>query len=80
MEIFKIVKVNRIHPETYYLQDYEGKEIQGQFYKQELRKVANNDAYLVEKVVKRKKNQALVKYWGFDDKSSTWIDEKDLDI
>ena len=34
------------------------------------------DLYLIEKVLKRRKNQVYVKYLGFDNIRNQWIDKK----
>jgi hypothetical protein len=73
-EIFKIVKLSRMAPEVYYLQDYRGEEIQGAFYKNELQKVKDPNGYLVETVIRKKGNKAFVKFLGFDSSHNAWID------
>lgn len=75
-EIFEITKVQKTNPVTYLLKDYYGEEIKGGFYEFEILRVKNPDLYLVEKVLKRKKGQVLVKWLGF--KETQWISEKDL--
>jgi hypothetical protein len=77
-EIFKIIKINLFDPLTYILEDYEGNKIKGSFYMEELQKVVDNNAYLVEKIVKRRGNMIYVKFLGFDDKHNTWINKADL--
>jgi len=43
-----------------------GTPINGSFYEEELQKVKDKNAFLVEKILKRKNNQVLVKWSGFD--------------
>lgn len=40
-EIFKIIKISKLFPELYYLEDYKGENIDGGFYRQEILKVIN---------------------------------------
>ncbi|XP_024891526.1 uncharacterized protein LOC112467234 [Temnothorax curvispinosus] len=48
-KVFRIVKVQKINPVTYLLEDSCGKPVAGGFYEYELHRVANPDVYLVEK-------------------------------
>lgn len=72
-EIFKIRKVQITNPVTYLLEDYQKNAIKGAFYEKELQKAKFPDIYLVEKVLRRKGNQAYVKWLGFDDSHNSWI-------
>lgn len=80
--VYKVSKVLETYPITYQLKEYNGKEIEGSFYEQELQKTKEPDFYEVESVLKnRKKNgrtQYLVKYLGWDKKYNAWVDENDL--
>lgn len=75
-EIFQIAKVKTTYPTTYLLQDAKKEPISGCFYEQELQKVKNPDIYLVEKVLKRKRNKVYVKWLGLNEK--TWIDKNNV--
>lgn len=77
-EIFRIVKVNNTNPITYLLEDQSGQEIKGAFYTEELQKTKHPDVYLVEKVVRRKGNQYLVKWLGLDKKFNSYINKNEL--
>lgn len=77
-EIFVIKKIQYTDPITYLLADFEGKEIKGGFYKEELQLVKNPDIYLVEKILRRKKNKVYVKWLGFDSSFNSWISENDV--
>jgi hypothetical protein len=77
-EIFKIYKVQITNPVTYLLEDYQGEKISGGFYEFELQKVNDPDAYLVEKILKRKGNQLYVKWLGFDTAYNSWINKNSL--
>ena len=59
-EIFVILKVLETDPPTYILNDMNDEIIKGSFYEQELVKY-ENDAYEIDKIIKRKKDKLLVK-------------------
>lgn len=77
-EIFKVVKISPTEPITYRLADMDGERIKGCFYEQELQKTQITDVYLVEKIIRRKGNKVLVKWLGFDDTHSSWINADDV--
>lgn len=72
-EIFKITKVQHTNPVTYLLEDYQGNPIKGGFYELELQKSKFPDTYLIEKVLRRKKDQLFVKWLGFASDHNSWI-------
>lgn len=76
-EIFRVTRILPTEPITYRLVDLDDKEIKGCFYEHELQKTKRTDIYLIEKVIRRKGNKVLVKWLGFDDSHSSWIDAKD---
>lgn len=65
-EIFEIVNVFPGTPPTYVLKDADDEEIVGRFYPEELQKTEFPDIYLLEKVIKKTKKTAIVKFLGFD--------------
>lgn len=77
-EIFRIVKVIPTEPPTYHLSDLNGERIKGCFYGYELLKTKSTEVYLVEKIIRRKGNKVLVKWLGFDDSHSSWINANDV--
>ena len=78
-EIFTIVERKSTRPPTFVLKDYGGEVLKGTFYPQELQKVSKaDDVYRVEKILKRKKNQVLVKWLGYPVKFNSWVNVKDL--
>jgi integrase-like protein len=77
-EIFKIEKVRLTNPTTYILEDVGGQEIKGGFYEYELQKTKHSDVYLVEKVIKRRGNEVLVKWLGLDKKHNSWISKNNV--
>jgi len=84
-EVFFINKIiiprDKEQPVRYGLREYDGDEIEGSFYKEELQKVNEKlkDFWLVEKVLRRKKvgnkKMMLVKWLGWPDKYNSWEDE-----
>ena len=63
----------------YKIADYEGEELEGTFYEQELQKVSktDDDYYRVEKILKsrmrNKRKEYFVKFLGYPEKFSSWI-------
>ena len=80
-EIFKVSRVFRGNPNMYEIEDHEGEPIIGKFYEEELSAVnKKDDTYGTEKVLRKRKGMALVKWLGHDSRS--WIpieDIKDID-
>ena len=74
-EIFVILKVLETDPPTYILNDMNDEIIKGSFYEQELVKY-ENDAYEIDKIIKRKKDKLLVKWKGYIEPS--WINKSDI--
>ena len=63
--VFKISKIQLTFPVTYKITDYNGEEIQGSFYEQELQKT-KQDIFRIEKII-RQGNKSLVKWMGYND-------------
>lgn len=78
-EIFTVATVRRTSPPTYLLRDFQGQDIAGGFYGEELQKTRFKDVYLVEKILQRKGNKSYVKWLGFDNSHNSWIDNSDID-
>lgn len=72
-EIFKIIKIQNTNPITYLLEDMKKQSILGAFYAQELQKTKFPDIYLIEKVLKKSKNQVYVKWLGLPTCENSWI-------
>ena len=73
-----IKKVKNTVPCTYVINDLNGEEIIGTFYKKELQKI-NQEEMRTEKLIKKKGNKLYVKGKGYDDNSfNSWVDKKDL--
>lgn len=77
-EVFTVYRVQPTYPETYILKDNKGELLQGGFYGHEMLKSTAGDVYLVEKILKRKNDQVLVRWLGFDKSQDSWIHKRDL--
>lgn len=77
-EIFTIKTAKNTNPPTYKLVDYQDQPIDGGFYEEELSKVQYPDGYLVEKVLRKRRDQLYVKWLGFDNSHNSWINKMDL--
>jgi hypothetical protein len=77
-EVFTVYRVQPTYPETYILKDNKGELLQGGFYGHEMLKSNSGDVYLVEKILKRKKDKVLVRWLGFDKSEDSWVPKKDL--
>lgn len=75
-EIFTVFKVVHSNPKTYILKDSEDTLINGGFYGYELQKTKYPDLFLIEKVIRRRGNQLLVKWLGY--KKEEWINREDV--
>ena len=76
-EIFVVDEVQYSNPITYKLKDLLGEEIKGTFYEQEMLR-AKQDVFRIEKVIRKSKGKALVKWSGYPEKFNSWVDESEL--
>jgi len=79
-EVFLVTSVRPRPIPTYQLSEWDGTPIKGTFYQQDVQKVRVSDESLfrVEKVVKSKRGQVLVRWKGWPSKYDSWIRTKDL--
>ena len=77
-EVFVVHRVNPGAIPTYKIREWDDTPVQGTFYEQDLQKVHVSDIFRVEKVVKRQKDQLLVKWKGWPDKYNSWISSRDV--
>ena len=75
--MFKISKIQLTIPVTFKVTDYNGEEIQGSFYEQELQKTSQ-DVFRIEKVLRRKRDKSQVKSMGYPKSFNSWIDSKTI--
>lgn len=79
-DMYEIVQVSHRMPITMYklkclTSEEEDEEIEGLFYKNELSHVRDDEnVFKIEKVLKEKKNQCLVKWLDWPDRYNSWID------
>ena len=65
----------------YKLKDYNGEELSGTFYPEEIQKI-NENKYYIESILKRRKlsdgtKQIFVKWEGWSSKFNSWINDDD---
>ena len=78
-EIMKVSAVFKRLPRVLYeIESLSGETIEGKFYQEELTKVANQDEYLIEKVLKKKGKKLFVKWLGYPESSNSWINANDI--
>ena len=77
-EVFVISYVRRTPLPTYRLQEWDGMPIKGTFYNEDVQKVhvTDDSLFRVEKVLKRRPGQVLVRWKGWPAKYDSWIDAK----
>ena len=76
-EIFTVSQVQYTDPSTYKITDFNGEEIKGTFYEQELQKTSQQ-IFRIEKVIRKRGNKSLVKWLGYPDSFNSWVDNKEL--
>ena len=76
-KIFTISKIQYTDPVTYKITDYNGEEIKGSFYEQELQKTTQ-ETFRIEKIIRKKGNKSLVKWLGYPANFNSWVDNKNL--
>ena len=77
-EVFVISKIKKkTVPWTYVINDLNGEEIAGIFYKNELQKT-NQKNFKIEKVIKKKENKLYVKWKVYDNSFNSWFGKSDL--
>ena len=82
-EIFTISKVLYTQPPTYKVKDYNGEELDGILYKEELsRVIKEDDVYIVEEILETKgrgnAKQYFVKWQGYPATMNSWVIAKDF--
>ena len=76
-EVFKISKIQLTISVRYKITDYNGEEIQGSFYEQELQNTSQK-TLRIEKVLKWQGDKSLVKWMGYPKSFNSWIDTKTI--
>ena len=68
---------NQLQLHGHVINHWNGDEIIGTFYENELQKT-NQQEFRIEKVIKKKSDKSYVKWKGYDSSLNSWIDKKDL--
>ena len=78
-ELFKIYSINKSNVITYKIKDLNDNIIEGIFYERELQKTKNtSEVYIIEKIIRKNKNNYLVKWRNYSDDFNSWIDKDDI--
>ena len=75
-KVFAIKKVNSTVSWTFIINDCNGDEVVGMFYKKELQKT-NQKEFRIKNIIKKKEGKLFVKCEGYDNSFNSWIDKKD---
>ena len=67
----------------YRVKDYDGNEVEGAFYEQELNHVTKPETYRIEEVIKTRKikggkKEYLVKWLGYPSSFNSWVSEEQV--
>ena len=62
---------------TYKITDYNGEEIQGSLYEQELQKT-KQQIFRTDRIINQQGNKSLAKWLSNHDSFNSWIDNKDI--
>ena len=78
-EVFTVAKIVPSRPPSYKLKEYDGSDIKGSFYEQELQKVKKPSVFRIEKILKQRRvrggrRQYYVKWRGYPHKYNSWVD------
>ena len=76
-EVFIIDEIRFTNPITYKIKDLNGEAIKGTFYREELQKT-DQEVYRIEKIIRKSKGKALVKWKGYPDEFNSWVPAGDL--
>ena len=79
-ETFIVYDRRNVKEPFYYLRDYEGENLKGGFYEQEIQGVEDPEEYRIEKVLQTKKVRGgntvhLVKWLGWPSKFNSWVED-----
>ena len=78
-ELFKVHSINKSNVITYKIKDLNDTIIEGIFYEKELQKTKNtSQEYIIEKIIRKNKNNYFVKWRGYSNDFNSWIDKNDI--
>ena len=76
-ETFVIKKIKNTVPWTYVINDFNGEEITGTFYENEVQR-KSQEQFRIEKVIKKKGDKLYAKWKRYDNSFNSWICKKDF--
>ena len=76
-EVFIVDRILPTNPTTYRIRDLMNEPIEGSFYEQQPHKT-EQATFRIEKVLRKRRGQALVKWRAYSDKFNSWIPAGDL--
>ena len=76
-EIFVINQILHTKPVTYRVVNLQGETVTGSFYEPELQKTTQ-EIFRIEKVIRRERKRALVKWRGYPDQFNSWVPMSEL--
>ena len=79
-EVFVVRSVKKGRVPTYKVDEWDGTQVKGTFYAEDLQKVTveDDDLFRIDKIVRRKGDKVLVHWKGWPDKYDTWLNKKDV--
>jgi hypothetical protein len=81
--VFTISQLLNTSPPQVKVQDYNGEEVIGSFYLQEVQLVDKPRVYRIEYIVKertvRRKKEYLVKWLGYPDQFNQWVGKEQIE-
>ena len=76
-EVFIVEEIQLTNPITFKIKDLNGELIKGTFYREELQET-HQEVYSIEKVIRKTKDKAFVKWKCYPDEFNSWVSLKDL--
>ena len=79
-EFFKIHSINKSNFITYKIKDMNNEIIQGIFYEKELQlsKMKEDGLYIIEKIIRKNKDEYFVKWRNYSNDFNSWINKNDI--
>ncbi|GFR69128.1 integrase core domain-containing protein [Elysia marginata] len=80
VETFRVKEVRKTVPITYVVIDYNGNDVKGTFYEEELQKIGSPQEYKIEKILRRSRDgkKLLVRWLGYGAEFDSWVNKRDL--